>query len=264
MKTLYFITGLPRSGSTMITNILKQNPKVHGEAVSVLSSIFSVTHANWFNFTESLEYPNYEAKKGVLKSILQGYYEHVDKPIIFDRSLQWVQHIPLLETILDTKIKLLVNVRNPAEILASFEKARRNNPLFYTKSDTVLGKTSSIETRAFYYSGPDGELGLTHRLLKNAISMGYLDRMLFVDYNRYCNTPKAQTKRIYEFFDLPEFEHNFEKIEQSEVYNDLAAGIRNMHKIKPSLQKTTINCVEYLGLDLYEQYNREIFWNTFI
>ena len=56
----------------------------------------------------------------------------------------------------------------------------------------------------------------------------------------------------------------FEKIEQSEVYNDLAAGIHNMHKIKPSLQKTTINCVEYLGLDLYEQYNREIFWNTFI
>jgi hypothetical protein len=31
---LHFISGLPRSGSTLITNILKQNPEIHGESVS--------------------------------------------------------------------------------------------------------------------------------------------------------------------------------------------------------------------------------------
>ena len=71
-------------------------------------------------------------------------------------------------------------------------------------------------------------------------------------------------KRIYDFFEMEKFDHDFEKIEQHEEYNDLAVGIPNLHKIKPTLDKTTVNCVEYLGLDLYEQYNREIFWNAWI
>ena len=94
--------------------------------------------------------------------------------------------------------------------------------------------------------------------------MGYLDRFLFVDYNRYCNSPKSQTKRIYDFLELEPFEHDFENINQTENYNDLVVGLPNLHKIKPSIDKTTTNCVEYLGLELYEQYNREIFWNAWI
>ena len=94
--------------------------------------------------------------------------------------------------------------------------------------------------------------------------MGYIDRLLFVDYNRFCSTPKAQMKRIYDFYEMEKFDHDFEKIEQQEKYNDLAIGLPNLHKIKPTLDKTTVNCVEYLGLELYEQYNREIFWNAWI
>ena len=40
-------------------------------------------------------------------------------------------------------------------------------------------------------------------------------RFIFVDYNRFCSSPKSQTKRIYDFFELPHYEHNFEKIYQA-------------------------------------------------
>ena len=136
--------------------------------------------------------------------------------------------------------------------------------LYFTQVDAALREGSNISSRAFYYAGPDGALGLSHRNLKDAITLGHLDRILFVDYNRFCSTPKAQMKRIYEFLELPNYEHDFENIVQEEVYNDLANGLPNLHKIKPSLDKTTINCVDYLGLELYEQYNREIFWNAWI
>jgi sulfotransferase len=129
-------------------------------------------------------------------------------------------------------------------------------------TDQELREGSNIASRAMFWSGPGGALGLAHRNLKDAITMGYLDRFLFVDYNRYCSTPKAQTKRIYDFLELPYYEHDFENIEQKEKYNNL--GLVNLHKIKPTLDRTVINCVEYLGLELYEQYNREIFWNAWI
>jgi len=264
MEHLYFISGLPRSGSTLITNLLKQNPEIHGESVSSLSSIFASVNASWNSFDTNKEYRNDQAKVGVLKSILQGYYSHIEKPIIFDKDRGWVPLIGQLEAILQKQVKMIICVRNPAEILTSFEKMRKENPLFFLNVDSQLREGSNIASRAYYYAGPEGPLGLSHRNVKDAIVMGYLDRFLFVDYNKFCSTPKSQIKRIYDFFELPEFKHDFEKIEQTENYNDVAIGLPNLHKVKSSLEKTTVNCVEYLGLELYEQYNREIFWNAWV
>jgi sulfotransferase len=264
MKTMHFIAGLPRSGSTLIANILKQNPKIHGEAVSSLSSIFGSINASWATLETNQEYPNYQAKTGVLSSIMQGYYHHIEKPVIFDKDRGWIPLLASVEAVLQRQVKIMVCVRNPAEILASFERLRKENPLFFTRADLTLREGSSIASRAYYYAGPDGAMGQAHRHIKDAIIMGYLDRFLFVDYGRFCNSPKAQTKRIYDFFELPHYDHDFQNLKQEEVYNDHAVGLPNLHKIKPEVNKTTVNCVEYLGLELYEQYNREIFWNAWI
>ena len=263
-KTLHFIAGLPRAGSTMITNILKQNPDIHGEAVSSLSSLIGSVHANWYSYDTNKEYDNPAAKLGVLRGILTGYYSHINRPIILDKDRQWVSQINMLESILDRPVKIICMVRNPAEILTSFEKLRKYNPLFFALPDQTLRETSTIASRAYFYAGPNGPLGLAHANLKDALTMGYLDRLLFVDYNRFCNSPKSQTNRIYEFLELPSFTHNFKQIEQTEQYNDIAIGLPNLHKIKSSVDRTTANCVEYLGLDLYQQYNAQIFWEALI
>jgi sulfotransferase len=264
MKTLHFIAGLPRSGSTLLANVLRQNPDIHGEAVSSLSSLVGTVHSNWQNIEQNQEYDNPQAHRGVLMGIIEGYYRHIDRPIIIDKDRGWTFLIPVMESLLERKVKIIVAVRNPAEILASFEKLRRQNPMFMTRADSQLGPSSSIASRAYFYSGPDGPLGLSHRCVQDAVTMGHLDRMLFVDYNRYCSNPKSQTKRIYDFLELPYFDHDFENLQQPEKFNDQAVGLPNLHRIKPSLQKTTVNPVEYLGLDLYEQYNQNIFWNAWI
>jgi len=263
-KTLHFVSGLPRSGTTLITNVLKQNPEIHGESVSSLASIFGSVNASWSNIEANQEYDNPMAKLGVMRGILQGYYSHINKPVVVDKDRGWIPLLSQLEAVLDRQVKIVVCVRNPAEILASFERLRRANPMFFTRADQQLREGSNIATRAYYYAGPEGPLGLAHRNLKDSITMGYLDRLLFVDYNRYCNSPKSQTRRIYEFLELPYFEHDFDNIPQTEVYDDKAVGLPNLHKIKSSIDRTVVNCVEYLGLDLYEQYNREIFWNAWI
>lgn len=263
-KTIHFIAGLPRSGSTLIANVLRQNPDIHSEAVSSLSAMIGSVNANWSGIEANMEYPNYEAKKGMLRAMMQGYYDHIDRPVVMDKDRGWVSLLPIVEAVTGKKMKAIITVRNPAEILASFERLRKDNPLFFTRSDTALRESSNIASRAYYFAGPDGPLGMSHRHIKDAVTMGYLDRFLFVDYNLYCNSPKSQTKRIYDFLELPYFEHDFNNITQTEVYNDLAVGLPNLHTVKPELDRTVVNCVEYLGLELYEQYNREIFWNAWI
>lgn len=265
MEQLFFIAGLPRAGSTLICNLLKQNPKVYAAAVSGLATILNTIHMNWDSVEAHKEYPNNTAKINTLKSILYNYHANTDKPIIFDKDRMWVAKIGLLEAVLQKQIKILCCVRNPAEILSSFEKIRKNNPIIANNIDIQLSDKTSIAARAYYYAAPEGPLGVAHAAIKDAITHGYQDRLLFVDYSKFCNEPKKQMKRIYDFFELSEHTHDFQNIIQEEIYNDtIVQQLPNLHKIKPKLEKTTINCVEYLGLDLYQQYNNQIFWDAWI
>jgi len=261
MKTLHLVSGLPRSGSMLITNILKQNPDVHGNCVSSLSNVLGLLQSNWDNILENRIVYNEQAKKDVLKSIVDSYYSNIKQNTIFDRSLTWVSKLPLLESILQTEVKMLCMVRNPAEIISSYEKIKRLNPVVSMPADIIGAQT--VNDRAFYYSSPDGILGKSHTALKDAMTVGILDKLLFVDYNKFCGNPKGQLKRIYEFFNLPAFEHNLINIQQTETYDTITC-VPDLYKIRPVLQKTTVNCVEYIGLDLYKQFNRDIFWDAFV
>lgn len=261
MKTLYFVAGLPRSGSTMLINLLKQNPEIDGFPVSSLCSLVTNVVANWSTIEANREFPNETSKRDILKGLLYNYYNSSQGNFIFDKDRMWVTQIDLLQDLLQVPVKILAPVRNPAEIITSFEKIKRGNPLTPVASDSG-GIT--IASRALYYAGPTGPLGLSHACLKDSITQGYKDNILFVDYNRFCNSPKSQLKRLYDFFELPKFDHDFKKISQTEVYNDAATNLPGLHKIKPALERTVTNCVEYIGLELYEQYNREIFWDAWI
>lgn len=255
MDTIHFISGLPRSGTRLIADILRQNPQVHSQNFSALSSIFNLVTVNWEKFDPQAQ-RNLSSKVGVLKNMLWGYFHHIDRPVVIDNNLQWISLIPVLEAVLQREVKIVTCVRNPAEILTSYERARRANPVSQNSVDIMLRENSSIAARAFHYAGPEGVLGTTHRNIKDAVIMGYLDRMLFIDFNRFCNSPKSQTRRIYDFLKMDYHDHDFENIQQEHPQTqELSVG---------PISKATVNCVEFLGLDLYEQYNREIFWNAWI
>lgn len=236
------IVGLPRAGSSLVTNILSQNPKLSTQTNSPLYGLINLLHHEWRS-------EDVECKKRSIKGLIDGYLSVNTSDTHFDNNIFWLPMLPQLEAILDKPVKLLVCVRNPAEIVTSFERSRRSNPLAVSEIDYNTKGGASIAARAFNYAGPDGVLGKTYQQIKDSVTSGYLDRMLFVDYGLYCNSPKSQTKRIYEFFELEKFDHDFD-------------NIPNMQR--KELDKTVVNCVQYIGLDLYEQYNREIFWNAWV
>lgn len=247
-KTLHLITGLPRSGGGVIASILSQNPQIKSDANSELPKIINLLHQAWQGTHEI----DQDTRKNIMRGIIQGYYESGQASVVFAKSLLWTPMIPLLESVLDTQIKILVCVRNPAEILTSLERSRLDDPMNMTEADLVLKDKSNLVARCFFYASPEGVLGSTHTHLKDAVIKGYLDRMLFVDYGLFCGSPRSQTQRIYDFFDLEEYSHDFHNVPQLDS------------SVRPKLEKSGVNCVQYIGLDLFEQYNSNIFWNAWI
>jgi sulfotransferase len=264
MKKFNFVTGLPRSGATMVMNILNQNNVVHTEPVSSLYTIIHNIHHSWSNIPANIEHPSNERLRNVLEANFEGYYKTHDKEFIFDKNVMWTAKIDLLEAIFQTKVKMLCMVRNPAEILTSFERIKRRHSLDLTLADSVVGETSTVASRAYYYAGPTGAMGSAFNSLKDAVTQGYLDRLLFVEYNKFCNNPKAQMRRIYDFFEIPSHEHDFNHIAQKDIYVEATNKLPRSHVIKPFVERTTVNCVNYLGLDLFNQFNRDTFWDAWV
>ena len=90
MKKYYFISGLPRSGSTLLTAILNQNPNFYSDIASPLQDMLenTITYMSETDYSINI---NSEQRKNVLKSIVDGYYKdngriistHVKRSLIF-------------------------------------------------------------------------------------------------------------------------------------------------------------------------------------
>lgn len=257
METLHFMAGLPRCGSTMLVSLLSQNPRIHGAAISGLAGIFNGIYANWEKDLFHVEHPNLSAKRAVLKAILRAYFDDVRKPIVIDKNRQWSQNIPILEEVLGRKIKIIIPVRPIVEILASFESIRQDHPLELTGADAAIGiGGSTIMARADYFAGPNGVLGMAYNATKDAVVGGFLDRLLFIDYNKLATDPKRELSRVYEFLNEEPFEHDLENIKRPQESNWRVHQFPGLHDVRPVFEKVERNAQKILGEEVYTKYYR--------
>jgi sulfotransferase len=241
MKEVYFIFGLPKSGTALLTSVLKQNTKLHIEENSYLSNIIANLASNWTEIKDT------EKKKNVYKGIVDGFYKSAEQNIIFDSSNQWPSLIKVMNEVQSSPIKILNLVRNPAEIISVFEKEYRENPFALSFSGNQI---STIHMRNQTLLMSDGLVGSSLMALENAVTTGYQKQMLFVDYNNFCNEPSSQMKRITEFFNLPKYSYDFKNI--------------NYKNKIVSLQPELLNCIDLIGLNNYQQYSQTTFWDAWI
>ena len=82
-KQYYFISGLPRSGSTLLSAILKQNPDFYADIASPVSTIVQSTIDVVSNSYNNVNFQE-DRRKDLLHSIFDGYYKSIEKSIIFD------------------------------------------------------------------------------------------------------------------------------------------------------------------------------------
>jgi hypothetical protein len=167
--------------------------------------------------------------------------------VILLDDVQWLKRLPALQLLLAQDIEVICPVRSPSEILATYELEHRNAPLDVLPVDIKLEDQGSIAARCFHYSGPEGIMGIAHSLLRDAINTKTREHMLFVDYNKFCGTPHDQLARVVSFLQLKE--HGYESTEAVQA---------ELQKVK----KRVFNVVEVIGFDLFDQYNRQIFWNA--
>ena len=125
---IYFLSGLPRSGSTLLAAILNQHPQIYASPTSGLIDLMGGAVAVWENNPAmAVQGRDKEELFRLLRSIMAAKYEHVAKPVILDKSRGWPapQIMATMRDVLGTAPKIIATVRATADCAASFVRVAK-------------------------------------------------------------------------------------------------------------------------------------------
>ena len=275
MKTFYFMAGLPRSGSTLLSTLLNQNPRIYsGPSSPVLGAMYA-THDNFQSNELYTGYPKPNQVNEIVGSVIEHWYSDIDKPVVIDKNRAWCARVPFIEGYIKQEAKVIVPVRRIDEILASILTMIKRNPFQEGQPrinfiDEYLVKNNipiNDETRCQHLLNPDGIVWESLNATKLGVEEGYSDKFLFVDYNDLVKDPQKELNEIYEFLGEEPFEHTFENLSNDHREDDITTyGLSDMHEVHSELKKVSIDPSEILPDSIVELYNINKsnleFWNT--
>ena len=247
MKQFVCLSGLPRSGSTILSAILDQNPLIHAEGNSAVCQFIWDTHqSGTVNANEQLQGNNRtHVVKDLIEQIPHIYYKNIPatKEIVVDKCRSWTMsaNVDILKKYIDPEIKIIVLERSVTDIMKSFVKLYKKNnwtnDYIYTILKAMLAPNQEPIMRSI--------IGLNLARKDNAAQLAKKQSptFLFVHYDDLLAKPVETVERIYAFCGWAPFKHNFTKIVNNHPENDDFYGLHGFHDIQSSLKKVE-NTVE--------------------
>ena len=237
-KKIYYLAGLPRAGNTLLSSILNQNPKVKVSPNSLLGSIaYSIFLLKQNSIFEN--FPDHKTLDNLIKKIFEHYYDNTKAEIIFERSC-WgtVPNLKLLKDYFEPNPKFLLLNRPIIEIIASFIKVKKRG------TPEAVVKNLMNEN--------NGKLIQDIRSARNIVKTE--QNYLMIEYDDLVNKTKESVEKIYKYFNLPKFKHDFSNLKQYNFndvkYNDDVLDF-DLHTIRTDkIKKQKYKISDYLSEEL--------------
>ena len=254
MKKIHFISGLPRSGSTLLSGILRQNPSFYANMSSPVGSLVNSTLEQIGAGSEFYSFFDENKRQDMCHAVFNAYYADKPDQIIFDTNRMWAARLHQL-TELFGDFKMICLVRDPAWVMDSFEKIYRKNPFNYSKM-FAPGNRHTVYSRC--ESMVNGVVGAAWSALKQAYYGEHSERLLLVDYDLLTMHPKKTISLIYDFIGEPLFVHDFDNVEFSHDEFDYTLGVKGLHAVKRKVEYKPRKTI--LPPDLFKKYSEMAFW----
>ena len=255
---VHFISGLPRSGSTLLSAILRQNPRFHAAMSSPVGGIFNASLSAMGAGNEFALFLDETQKRDILMGIFDGYYRKIPADsVIFDTNRMWTSRLPaLLKLFPDARV--ICCVRDPAWILDSVETLLRRNALDVSRIFQNEGERATVFSRAEALIGRGRMIGFALSALKEAYYSHEAGSMLLVDYNLLASRPEDSLRLIYQFLDEPWFEHDFNDVSYEAETFDSHLLVKGLHTVRGRVELRERRSL--LPPELFRQFSDLTFW----
>ena len=254
---LHFIAGLPRSGSTLLAAILRQNPQFHAAMASPMSTLFMAMQTATSRRNEVSVFIDEGQKAALLRGIFESYYHEIHPTkLVFDTNRTWCSKLSVLVRLFPDA-KIICCVRDISWIIDSFERIIQANP-FDLSGMFGFDPSTTIYTRVGRMAASDGVVGYALDALREAYFGPHTDRLILVDYEALVRDPRETLRKLYAFVDQPWFEHDFDRVEYEAREFDLGMGTPNLHTVRSKVE--WLDRKSLLPPHLFDRFANDAFW----
>lgn len=227
IKQFVALSGLPRTGSTLLSAILSQNPLIHAEGTSAVCQLMWDMQYSVMN-SEEVKGNNKNILDSLVRAVPSIYYKDVNKPIIVDKCRSWTlqANTEMLNRYFDNSPKIIVLVRPLIEIVTSFMALRKINGwtdleagLLDDGSEPIMRSLAGVE---WARKNNNGEF-------------------LFVTYDELVDCTELTLNRIYQHCGWEPFMHNLDNIINYLKEDDSKYNAIGIHDIRPQISRRKIN-----------------------
>lgn len=263
MKAFYYLAGLPRSGASLLSTLLNQNPNVYVSPLSAVNDVLFGLHDGYINSQNALLQRDISGVCSVGRNLLSNYYEHIDKPVIIDRAKSWgtPPNVELIKIYINATPKIIYTARDIPDVLASYLQILGNNLEINMKNDNWnYDDTISLDDNKCDFLMKEGGSIRTNlktvESIKNSENAGVFH---IVEYDDLLTDPQKTFTAIYKFLDLPNYVHEFNNITGAYIYNEKDANLPEaLHHVREKLEPRNHNVAlsdyvlnKYSGLETW-------------
>lgn len=259
-NAIHFISRLPRSGSTLLAALLRQNPRFHAGVTSPVGSLFAALLRQMSQENETAVFVDDDQRRWLLRACFDAYYSgiHPEK-LVFDTCRGWTTRLPALVELFPD-LRMICCVRYPAWIVDSVERLIRRNK-FEPSKIFNFNPGGTVYSRADGLSSGTGMLGFAFNALREAIYGEHSDRLLLVRYEILTSNPLGTLAAIYGLIGEPLFSHDEQHMEPdyAAMEFDARLGAPRLHEVGSAVRVPSRPTI--LPPDLFARFEKDVFWD---
>lgn len=208
-KHLIYITGLPRSGSTLLCQLLAHHPQIYSpgkssplcQAIVQLRYYLSDTEFLLSQLDENVQFAH-QRLINAFRGFINGWFAETDKTWVVDKHRGWLNQLDTV-ILLDPPCRMLVCVRELGQIYGSIETQHQKTLLLDFPDH--LANLSRFD-RADKLFAHDGVVGAPLRAIESLQDLPETlqKRLYFVVFEDLIDSPQQVMSGIYTWLGLPE------------------------------------------------------------
>lgn len=228
-KNFAIISGLPRTGSTLLIALLSQNPRIYGGGASALCQLMWETQKVCDGTPAIVANRLFNAKHDIMSALPGLYYKDVEQPIIIEKGRTWTHplNFDMWTRHVNSEQKIVVLVRPLEDVFKSMAALRiRNNwqDDLYEDLLHVGGEPICRAAEAIAFARKS-----------DPFKANCPENFLFIDYRDLVKTPLKVIDQIYNLYGWEKYEHSLNDITCSNPEDDEVHGLLGMHTIRSTI-----------------------------
>ncbi len=253
---IHFISGLPRSGSTLLAALLRQNPRFHAGMSGPVAGLAGALLSEMSARNEFSVFLDDAKRERILHALFDQYYDDCPAEVIFDTSRAWCARMPVIARLFPSA-RVIALVRHLPWVVDSVERLVQKN-IFSPSSIFGYSPNGTVYTHANAIASADGMVGFAYDALKQACYGRQADRLLLIQYETLTTDPDRAMRAIYDCIGQAYFRHDFERVEYDVTEFDRRAGTPGLHTVRGRVHAEPRQTL--LPPDLFQRFANDAFW----